>query len=90
MTAEYDYNYPAPLRNALKYLSHEWNSKAAGIVSYGGISAGTRAFNSLKSDLSSLKMAPLEKRVHILFFKQFIKDDKLVPNEITEKSADTY
>ncbi len=39
VTAEYDYNYPAPLRNALEYLSHEWNYKAAGIVSYGGVSA---------------------------------------------------
>lgn len=88
VTAEYDFNYPAPLRNALEFLYHEWSYKAAGIVSYGGVSAGTRAFNSLKSDLSSFNMAPLAKAVHIPFFTQFIKDGKLVPNEIMEKSAE--
>src|ERR1700712_4629105 len=54
VTAEYDYNYPAPLRNALEYLFSEWNYKAAGIVSYGGVSAGTRAANSLKADLATM------------------------------------
>lgn len=88
VTSEYDFNYPAPLRNALEYLFHEWNYKAAGIVSYGGISAGTRAYNSLKSDLSSLKMAPLYTAVHIPFFTQFIKDGNLVPNDVMEKSAE--
>ena len=53
VTSEYDFNYPAPLRNALEYLSEEWQFKAAGIVSYSGVSAGTRASNSLKSDLST-------------------------------------
>ncbi|MBA2248687.1 MAG: NAD(P)H-dependent oxidoreductase, partial [Chitinophagaceae bacterium] len=33
VTAEYDYNYPAPLRNALEYLFHEWGYKAAAMVS---------------------------------------------------------
>lgn len=89
VTAEYDYNYPAPLRNALEYLSHEWNYKAAGIVSYGGVSAGTRASNNLKSDLSTLQMVPIGQSVNIPFFTQFIKDDKFVPNEIMEKAANT-
>jgi NAD(P)H-dependent FMN reductase len=89
VTAEYDFNYPAPLRNALEYLYNEWRYKAAGIVSYGGVSAGTRAYNSLKSDLSSFEMAPLKTAVHIPFFTQFIKDDQLVPNEIMEKAAET-
>jgi NAD(P)H-dependent FMN reductase len=88
VTAEYDFNYPAPLRNALEFLFHEWGYKAAGIVSYGGVSAGTRAYNSLKSDLSSFNMAPLTKAVHLPFFTQFIKDEKFTPNETLEKSAE--
>jgi len=59
VTAEYDYNYPAPLRNALEFHFSEWNYKAAGIVSYGGVSAGTRAANSLKADLSTFKKLPI-------------------------------
>lgn len=89
VTAEYDYNYPAPLRNALEYLFKEWAYKAAGIVSYGGVSAGTRAANSLKNDLASLKMVPILEAVHIPFFAKMIEADELKANEIMEKSAQT-
>ena len=85
VTAEYDYNYPAPLRNAIEYLYHEWTYKAAGIVSYGGISAGTRAANSLKADLSTMKMVPLAESVNIPFFNQYINDDdKFIPGEMVK------
>jgi|SRR5690606_34742172 len=88
VTAEYDHNYPAPLRNALEYLYHEWGYKAAGIVSYGGVSAGTRAAKSLKADLATFKAVPLTDAVHIPFFTQFINSDgRFVPNEITHKAA---
>jgi NAD(P)H-dependent FMN reductase len=90
VTAEYDYNYPAPLRNAIEYLYHEWAFKAAGIVSYGGISAGTRAATNLKSDLSVLRVVPIPVGVPIPFFSQFINDEgEFVPNEATLKAAET-
>ena len=89
VTAEYDFGYPSPLRNALEYLSNEWAYKAAGIVSYGGVSAGTRAANSLKGDLATLRIVPLQEAVNLPFFTQFINDnDELVPNEIAEKAAE--
>ena len=89
VTAEYNHSYPAPLRNALHYLSNEWAYKAAGIVSYGGVSAGTRAYKDLKGDLPTLSIAPLMPAVHIPFFTQFIDEDNsiFVPNEELEKSA---
>lgn len=90
VTAEYDYNYPAPLRNALEYLVHEWSYKAAGIVSYGGVSAGTRAANNLKSDLSVFKMVPLTEMVNFPFFQKNINDkNELEANEVSHKAADT-
>ena len=89
VTAEYDHNYPAPLRNALEYLYTEWNYKPAGIVSYGGVSAGTRAAKSLSGDLTSFKMVPLTEAVNIPFFTEFIQKGHLRPNEKLEKSADT-
>jgi NAD(P)H-dependent FMN reductase len=89
VTAEYDYNYPAPLRNALEYLFHEWGYKAAGIVSYGGISAGTRASNSLKADLSTFRTVPLTEAVNFPFFQQNINDqDEFNANEIAHKAAE--
>lgn len=90
VTAEYNHTYPATLQNALQYLSQEWNYKAAGIVSYGGVSAGTRANNDLKRDLLTSKTVPLAEAVNIPFFTQFINDEGLfVPNLMTEKSAKT-
>ena len=88
VTAEYDFNYPAPLRNALEYLYHEWSYKAAGIVSYGGVSAGTRAYNSLKADLSTFKMVPLYESVNFPFFMKNINENgEFIVNEISEKAA---
>ena len=89
VTAEYDYNYPAPLRNALEYLFHEWAYKAAGIVSYGGVSGGTRATNSLKNDLASLRIVPLSETVHFPFFTNNINEDgEFTANENSHKAAD--
>ncbi len=88
VTAEYDYNYPAPLRNALEYLSQEWNYKAAGIVSYGGVSAGTRAANALKADLATFRMVPIAESVNFPFFQQNINDEnEFVANETSHKAA---
>lgn len=90
VTAEYDYNYPAPLRNALEYLVQEWQFKAAGIVSYGGVSAGTRASNSLKADLSTLKMVPIFESVSFPFFENNINDENIFEaNDISLKAAKT-
>lgn len=88
VTGEYDFGYPAPLRNALEYLDKEWGYKAAGIVSYGGVSAGTRAASSLKNDLATFKVVPLYEMVNIPFFTEWIGDNNIFkPSEISEKAA---
>jgi len=87
VTAEYNYGYPAPLRNALEYLFKEWAYKAAGIVSYGGISGGSRAANSLKADLATLSVVPLAGAIHFPMFNNLIIDDKFTPNEDHVKAA---
>ncbi|KAA6439427.1 NAD(P)H-dependent oxidoreductase [Dyadobacter flavalbus] len=88
VTAEYNFNYPAPLRNALEYLVQEWHFKAAGIVSYGGVSAGTRAANSLKGDLATFKMVPLTEAVNFPFFTNNINEQgEFVVNETSVKAA---
>lgn len=89
VTAKYDHNYPAPLRNALEYLYKEWNYKAAGIVSYGGVSAGTRSMKSLAGDLTSFKMVPLNEAVNFPFFSKNINDNgEFEPNEVSIKAAE--
>ncbi|MVN20406.1 NADPH-dependent FMN reductase [Mucilaginibacter arboris] len=89
VTAEYDYSYPASLKNALEYLVHEWAYKPAGIVSYSiGPFAGVRAASSLKGDLLSLRTISLAEAVNIPAVNQFIGEDGLfTPNEQLTKAA---
>ncbi len=83
VTAEYDYSYPAPLKNALEYLVHEWAFKPAGIISYStGSFAGIRAFTHLKGDLLSLRTITIPENVHIPMINELIHEEGLfVPDE---------
>lgn len=86
---EYNHGFTAPLKNAIDYLNVEWQFKPVGLVSYGGVAAGTRAAQMLKPVLTVLKMTPLAEAVSIPFVAQFIDDDgEIVANETMEQSAD--
>jgi NAD(P)H-dependent FMN reductase len=89
VTPEYNYGYPASIKNAIDYLHKEWNYKPVGFVSYGGIAAGTRAVQQLKQVLTTLRMFPVFESVNIPFHTQFLDSGGvLVPNEIMEQAAD--
>ena len=64
---EYNYGFNAATKNAIDYLNSEWLNKPAGIVSYGGVAAGTRATQMLKQVLSALKIVPVTNSVNIPF-----------------------
>lgn len=88
ITPEYNFGYPATLKNALDYLFHEWQEKPVGFVSYGGVSAGTRAVQAIKQTVTTLGMAPLMQAVNIPFFTQLINEDGVFEgNANLEKSA---
>jgi NAD(P)H-dependent FMN reductase len=89
VTPEYNYGYPASIKNAIDYLHKEWNYKPVGFVSYGGIAAGTRAVQQLKQVLTTLRMFPVFESVNIPFHTQFLSSDGvLVPNEIMDQAAE--
>jgi NAD(P)H-dependent FMN reductase len=89
VTPEYNYGYPASLKNAIDYLHEEWRDKPVGFVSYGGVAAGTRAVQQLKQVVSTLKMLPVFEAVNIPFHPQFIGEDGRVhPNAIMEQATD--
>ena len=91
VTAEYDYSYPAPLKNALEYLVQEWSTKPAGIVSYSvGAFAGVRAAKELKNDLLSLKCISLAEMVNIPYLDEYISENgSFNPNQQILKAANT-
>jgi NAD(P)H-dependent FMN reductase len=85
---EYNYGFNAATKNAIDYLHTEWQNKPAGIVSYGGVAAGTRAAQMLKQVLSALKVVPVTDSVNIPFVREKLDDDgRLKPNEIMEDAA---
>lgn len=82
VSPEYNYFAPASFVNAVTYLSREWAYKPAGIVSYGGVSAGLRAAQMEKLLLTTVKVMPIPEAVAIPMFAQFLqKDGSFVPNE---------
>ncbi len=86
---EYNYGFNAPLKNAIDFLHEEWMHKPVGFVSYGGVSAGTRAVQMIKQVVTTLNMFALNEAVSIPFVAQFIDDEgEIDANETMEKAAD--
>lgn len=86
---EYNYGYNAELKNAIDYLHTEWQYKPVGLVSYGGVAAGTRAAQQIKQVVTTLKMTPLFEAVSIPFVRQFIGDDgSLIANDVMITAAE--
>ena len=56
---EYNAGPPPSLLNALNFLYREWTYKPAAFISYGGISGGLRAVQSVKPILTALRMFPI-------------------------------
>lgn len=80
---EYNFGFNAALKNALDYLHAEWQHKPVGFVSYGGVSAGTRA-------VQMIKQVVIPEAVSIPFVQQFLDNDgKMVPNETMQSAAKT-
>jgi NAD(P)H-dependent FMN reductase len=90
VTPEYNYGYPASVKNAIDYLHQEWQHKPIGFVSYGGVAAGTRAVQQLKQVVTTLRMLPVFDSVNIPFHTQFIDQNGTVQaNEVMEQAAST-
>jgi NAD(P)H-dependent FMN reductase len=89
VTSEYNHGYPAPIKNALDFLFHEWAYKPLAFVSYGGISGGTRAVQLLKPVIAGFNMMPIQEAVYLPFFTKHIDDhDKFVADETLQKSIE--
>jgi NAD(P)H-dependent FMN reductase len=90
VTPEYNYGMSPALLNAIDYVFHEWAYKAAGFVSYGGMSGGVRSVQMAKPVLTSVKVMPIPEAVAIPFFMSFVGKagpGSFVPGETFDKSA---
>lgn len=70
VTPEYNHSTSAALKNALDYLSSEWNNKAASFVSYGS-TGGVRAVEALRPIMAELQIADVRAQVAFSLFTDF-------------------
>lgn len=87
VTPEYNFSAPPALINALDHLYHEWGYKAAGFVSYGGISGGLRSVQHTKTMLTTFKIVPMVEAVAIPFISRLVDNGTLNADEKHTTSA---
>jgi NAD(P)H-dependent FMN reductase len=88
VTAEYNNGYPAPLKNALDTVYHEWDKKPVAFVGYGTFGAA-RAIEQLVNVTAKIGMVPLSKTVvGIISPWQAIKEDGSVDEAFVHGKVD--
>jgi NAD(P)H-dependent FMN reductase len=68
---QYNWGYPAPLKNALDFLYYEWRGKPAASVTY-GTRGGGKGADQIHQVFEGLHMRPLETRLEVV-----ITDDQV-------------
>ncbi len=84
---EYNHGPPPALLNAIDYLNREWAYKAAGMVSYGGVSGGLRSVQSLMPTLAVLKIVPLPEAVVVPFVAKAVSEGVFTATELQVNAA---
>lgn len=88
VTAEYNNGYPAPLKNAIDILYHEWDRKPVAFVGYGTYGA-TRAVEQLVNVTAKVGMVPLPKTfVGILKPWEAISEDGSINADLVQGSIE--
>jgi NAD(P)H-dependent FMN reductase len=88
VTPEYNHSTSGVLKNAIDYLYAEWNNKAAGIVSYGGV-GGARAAEHLRLVLGELQIADVRQQVALSLITEFENFSVFKPNDYSVASLGT-
>ncbi len=88
VTPEYNHSTSGVLKNAIDYLYAEWNNKAAGIVSYGGV-GGARAAEHLRLVLGELQIADVRQQVALSLITEFENFSVFKPNDYSAASLGT-
>lgn len=86
VTPEYNKSIPGALKNAIDFLYHEWNNKAAGIVAYGG-GGGSRAAEALRLILGELMVADVRAQVGLSLHTDFENYTVLKPGAHQEAAV---
>ncbi|PKV94115.1 NAD(P)H-dependent FMN reductase [Amycolatopsis echigonensis] len=86
VTPEYNHSAPGVLKNAMDTVYFEWNDKAAGFVSYGGV-GGARAVEQLRLVCGALQMADVAPQVTLPLATEF-EGEVFKPGEYNAAALD--
>ncbi len=86
LTPQYNWSYPAALKNALDHLYREWHGKPALVISYGHRGGG-RAADHLQQVLQGLRMRPLEIMPALTFDETMLGDHRLLKDPETNLAS---
>jgi NAD(P)H-dependent FMN reductase len=86
VTPEYNHATSGALKNAIDFLFHEWNNKAAGFVGYGG-SGGVRAVENLRLVMGEIKIADVRAQVALSLYTDFENFTTFKPHEKHDKAV---
>ena len=87
IAAEYNHGYTAVLKNAIDYVSPEWNKKPVAFVGYGGV-GGARAIEQLREVVIELQMVPVRAAVHMNNFWNLLDEKGQIKMESFEHGGD--
>jgi NAD(P)H-dependent FMN reductase len=88
VTPEYNHSTSGVLKNAIDYLYAEWNNKAVGFVSYGGV-GGARAAEHLRLVAGELQMADVRQQVALSLLTEFENFTVFKPGDYNLAALDT-
>ena len=88
VTPEYNHSTSGVLKNAIDYLYAEWNNKAVGFVSYGGV-GGARAAEHLRLVAGELQMADVRQQVALSLLTEFENFSVFKPGDYNLAALDT-
>jgi NAD(P)H-dependent FMN reductase len=86
VTPEYNHSTSAALKNAIDFLFHEWNNKAAGFIGYGG-AGGVRAVENLRLVMGEIKVADVRAQVMLSLHTDFENFTTFKPHEQHDKAV---
>lgn len=80
VTPQYNWGYPAPLKNAIDHLYKEWSGKPVVIVSYGGHGGGKCAAQ-LRQVVEGTNMRPVATMPAIMLTREMIAGGPVDPEK---------
>jgi NAD(P)H-dependent FMN reductase len=83
VTPQYNWGYPAPLKNALDHLYQEWGGKPATIVTYGA-RGGDKCSGQLEQVCEGLHMIPIVTKPRLVLPRDRIEANLGVVDAATE------